>query len=78
MRLPYIVRMRNSTLVLIGPFNNDADCTEWTERQTNGAGDDPRWQRIVLDSTRDSDGFYSVPVMKPDMISETFLRFHTA
>lgn len=73
---PYIVRMRNSTLILIGPFDDNVACREWIDRQTDGSGDDPRWQVISLDESKDSAGYYQVPVVKPDVISETFLRFH--
>lgn len=44
----YIVVMRNQALLLFGPFDDLEAARQWAE--SNNPSDDPRWQRLQLDS----------------------------
>lgn len=56
---PYVVRMRNTSVVLVGPFADDAAASEWGARDQDASGDDPRWQLVHLAEPR-------VPVLASD------------
>lgn len=44
----YVIRMRDTSYAVIGPFPSEADAGAWGERDQTENGDDPRWQVLRL------------------------------
>lgn len=45
----YVIRMRDTSYTVVGPFSSQTDAAEWGERDQAHGDDDPRWQVIRLD-----------------------------
>ena len=44
----YVIRMRDTSYAVVGPFHSQAAAAAWGEQDQAHGGDDPRWQVIRL------------------------------
>lgn len=44
----YVIRMRDTSYAVVGPFDSQADAAGWGARDQVRGGDDPRWQVLCL------------------------------
>lgn len=44
----YVIRMRDDSYAVVGPFPSQSAAAEWGERDQARDGDDPRWQVLRL------------------------------
>lgn len=56
----YVIRMRDTSYAVVGPFETQAAAAEWGRRDQDLGGDDPRWQVLQLADP------HAVRVVRPD------------
>ena len=63
----YIIRMRDTSYTVVGPFETQDDAAKWGRRDQAENGDDPRWQTIELADP------HHVEVVAPEVPSEPIM-----